>query len=769
VPTAQESHSARRTARDWEDDDPDLVDLEEAQQEAAIFPWQRHSPGKFYITRGPNREFRYWQTDSRGNPHHDQAAAHYGEDYDIKGEIAPSGNYWVTDPQSSLKRPPTEEERRWAYNLKPPDLDYTDRWVAHTAAGDGWGAMHAELRLPKEVRQQIRDWVDDLDWPEGAVKEDQRSYHITLLTFDEDSDEFAKWMRKEMKGKAFEFKSTGLDIFGSAVVLRLESAPWKEMVQEWGEKAYGRQLGPRRFPGGPKAHVTVGFFDDDAEPKKPRGIQDPCLAFTTGEFNVNRNNTKTAGTTWANSEFHEAATLSGSMTGHMAEWNPGNPGKGYIARPGVHAKPDTVPIVRTWDTKDMKPTHPEQAVGQTQIDFKVKADPTSFFHITPDGQVWLYGADRTLSDEDKALISDAHPNIKIFHDNHYPRKPNFERAPVIRDDGFGHAQNVLDILNRASSHRSSVERHVLEASLAKFAVYEGQLAPIAEAYNAAPMYDPNAAPAWAELAEDSRKRANQIRQRLNVSVTDHPEPYPDAHAMFDDINRGNFVVSRANSEHPLWTPEQNVNFRIVHDVLGHHVSGGDFSWEGENQACGAHFPLLSPQARRALFSECISQTAYANHYKGFGPQKVAFFDNLMAPQHRAGAKRPAAHGGYAYHHIRVHGRPNLPQLEAKGSTLQVVHSTMDQDPSFPGETGENDESKLREVVDQDATPSSKHLDELRDWLATYGKPEEEGMITPHHRTNADIIPSSRTPYSEGAHIDPPSNPYKPFDWASSEE
>lgn len=172
-----------------------------------------------------------------------------------------------------------------------------------------------------------------------------------------------------------------------------------------------------------------------------------------------------------------------------------------------------------------------------------------------------------------------------------------------------------------------------------------QLQPIAEAYAKAPIYDPKAAAAYKELADDSVRRAAELAKQLHIEVTDNPEPYPHAQAMADDIHkRQHFEVSRANSEHPLWTPEQNVAFRTVHDVLGHGVSGGDFGWEGENQACAAHFPLLSPQAQAALFSECIAQTAYAAHYRGFGPQKVALFPEFYEPAQKAEGVGPGYKG-----------------------------------------------------------------------------------------------------------------------------
>ena len=149
-----------------------------------------------------------------------------------------------------------------------------------------------------------------------------------------------------------------------------------------------------------------------------------------------------------------------------------------------------------------------------------------------------------------------------------------------------------------------------------------RLAAIAQAYADAPVYVPAAVDAWRELAADSVARAAVIRAELAVVETDDPEPYPDAPTMCEDIAAGRFVVSRANCDHPLWTVDENVAFRIVHDTVGHYLSGGDFGWVGENLACGVHEGLLSPLAGRALFTECIAQTAFANAFGYFGEQKV---------------------------------------------------------------------------------------------------------------------------------------------------
>jgi hypothetical protein len=110
---------------------------------------------------------------------------------------------------------------------------------------------------------------------------------LSVEKFDKD---FEKWARERVKGRSFTFTSTGIDIFGDAVVLRLECPEWTRLALKWGEEADRRGLDPQRFPGGPKCHVTVGKTVDG---KWPQGVPDPHIEFATGTFNINRNS-KTA-------------------------------------------------------------------------------------------------------------------------------------------------------------------------------------------------------------------------------------------------------------------------------------------------------------------------------------------------------------------------------------------------------------------------------------------------------------------------------------------
>ena len=152
---------------------------------------------------------------------------------------------------------------------------------------------------------------------------------------------------------------------------------------------------------------------------------------------------------------------------------------------------------------------------------------------------------------------------------------------------------------------------------------------VAAGYDALPKFDPRAAYAWKHLAQESKKHADYIKQYLNVTETDDPEPYDTSEDMIKDIrNNRNFIVSTANADHPIWTPEDNINFRIVHDVFGHAATDGDFGWHGENDACSTHFALSSPHAQKALATECLGQTGYAIDRGGFTDQRVGFIPGL---------------------------------------------------------------------------------------------------------------------------------------------
>jgi hypothetical protein len=125
---------------------------------------------------------------------------------------------------------------------------------------------------------------------------------------------------------------------------------------------------------------------------------------------------------------------------HNLQWAPGTEGKGFILRPGANFPhmQGAQPIVHTWPTQGMRPTHPQmkvRAVGQ--VPHGMIPDPTSYFHIQPDGGVYQFGSGRVLNDEDYGTLKEADPNLNPVG-----------AQPKVETNGYGHANRLLEILGK---------------------------------------------------------------------------------------------------------------------------------------------------------------------------------------------------------------------------------------------------------------------------------------------------------------------------------
>lgn len=155
---------------------------------------------------------------------------------------------------------------------------------------------------------------------------------------------------------------------------------------------------------------------------------------------------------------------------------------------------------------------------------------------------------------------------------------------------------------------------------------------VADAYEHAPVFHRPDAPAWRALAHETMRIAEGLHRALTVSYTPKAEPYPTAYDMLRDIGQGRIVISTAHSAHPVWTPDENAAFRLVHDVVGHGTTGAGFDWAGEWRAYEKHLSVVrSPLARHALFTEAVGQAAWAIVHGGYGEhvQKVALLPQWM--------------------------------------------------------------------------------------------------------------------------------------------
>jgi multidrug efflux pump subunit AcrA (membrane-fusion protein) len=99
-------------------------------------------------------------------------------------------------------------------------------------------------------------------------------------------------------------------------------------------------------------------------------------------------------------------------------------------------------------------------------------------------------------------------------------------------------------------------------------------------------------------------------------------------------------LDRATGGHPFFTPEQNEQFRTVHDVFGHAATGRAFDRHGEEAAWLSHSQMYSPQALRALTTETRGQNAamlFTGGGEVFQPQKIGLLPEEFSDPRKTSA------------------------------------------------------------------------------------------------------------------------------------
>lgn len=151
---------------------------------------------------------------------------------------------------------------------------------------------------------------------------------------------------------------------------------------------------------------------------------------------------------------------------------------------------------------------------------------------------------------------------------------------------------------------------------------------VAKAYIARPMYQPDIVYSWKILAAHNARMFQQIQSRIRIEFVPK-DPYTGgpidaAERMMHDIrvNRRLQVWTGA-SEHGVWTPQENWQFRAVHDYMTHFAGRHAFTLRGEMSAYNRHIKTLPPGARPALFTEVVGQVCTQIFTGKFPPQKIA--------------------------------------------------------------------------------------------------------------------------------------------------
>jgi hypothetical protein len=147
---------------------------------------------------------------------------------------------------------------------------------------------------------------------------------------------------------------------------------------------------------------------------------------------------------------------------------------------------------------------------------------------------------------------------------------------------------------------------------------------VAEAYEAAPEFDREAAKHWKALNESNQKLYKRLMSKVTVEFVTGEDPYPDQATMKREVERtGVLKIMTDHSEHPVFSKEENVIFRAVHDYITHILTDTPFGLKGELRAANVHMKLVPAEARPALFTEVVGQVAMFIVHNEFPAQKVA--------------------------------------------------------------------------------------------------------------------------------------------------
>lgn len=149
---------------------------------------------------------------------------------------------------------------------------------------------------------------------------------------------------------------------------------------------------------------------------------------------------------------------------------------------------------------------------------------------------------------------------------------------------------------------------------------------LADAYDAALEFDASEVWRWELLRDSVDRMYTKVAKAVDVRFVPG-QPYDTAEGMREKVRRtGVMEISTDGNEHPIFTPDENLRFRAVHDYIVHIIPGDrgpSFSRRGELRAYNLHRRLAPPDSWPALFTEVAAQACYVNARGEFPTQKVA--------------------------------------------------------------------------------------------------------------------------------------------------
>jgi len=155
---------------------------------------------------------------------------------------------------------------------------------------------------------------------------------------------------------------------------------------------------------------------------------------------------------------------------------------------------------------------------------------------------------------------------------------------------------------------------------------------VADAYLAAPEFEPRAVSHFEALTPFVQKMFKQIESRVNVKFVDY-HPYETAQDLRQDVQQtGTMKIATIDSEHKIFDPITNAKFRAIHDYMSHIQAigsrGTDFTLRGELAAYNAHLKTVPQSAIPALFTEVVGQVSAYYKLGKFAEQKICLLDGF---------------------------------------------------------------------------------------------------------------------------------------------
>lgn len=182
-------------------------------------------------------------------------------------------------------------------------------------------------------------------------------------------------------------------------------------------------------------------------------------------------------------------------------------------------------------------------------------------------------------------------------------------------DSWGIPQEVT-----SNSELALVDEPLEEKLLLK--TWDEYASRVSEAYLARPSSEPGLTSSWASLIRHVEKMFGQIQTRIKIEFVEE-DPYRDEQDLFKDIEQNKRLqVYTGFSDHPIWTQEQNLKFRAVHDYLSHQAGKHSFGLKGEIAAYNQHVKTAPKDALVALFTEVVGQACVKIVTGAFPEQKI---------------------------------------------------------------------------------------------------------------------------------------------------